>query len=178
MKKILLLFGIFLGFSFSAQNEIEKKYVCKKFCKKDKHFNKLGNLNEKDLERLKTMHNMSLEEKIVFLNELKINKILEKLNLLNPDQREWTKIKLGEYLNSLEEIKKSFKPYKNMDSISNEDAYKMIQEGLEIAQKLLDNRKKYTEIFLEKLTPKQVIEIHKTEKVIMENFKKYKDKAK
>ena len=76
----------------------------------------------------------------------------------------------------LDDIMKKFKSDIEKDSLTEQEAIEHIRKGLDVAQKLLDMRKEYTDKFLKVLTPNQVLKMNRVEKDMMLHLKKYKNK--
>ena len=75
-----------------------------------------------------------------------------------------------------DDIMRKFKPDIEKDSLTEQEAIENIRKGLDVAQELLDMRKKYTDKFLKVLTPNQVLKMNRVEKDMMLHLKKYKNK--
>lgn len=134
----------------------------------------LAQKNEKDLkkeEAKEMLKNMSPDERMKFFHKVKIERVIKELNIPAENQEELRQL-FREYSDSKRAIIGRFNPNENIEQLSDKEARKKISEDLEIMQKVLDNRKKYTEKFLKKLTPQQVLKIFKIEHQMKEEFDK------
>lgn len=147
-NRIILILAIFLG-SFS-------------FAQKIQH----GHSKEETKEMLK---NMSPEERKKLFEKVKVERVIKELAIPTEKQAEVRQL-FTDYSNSKREIIKTFKPNINTEQLSEQETKKYIADGLEVMQKVLDNRKTYTEKFLKILTPHQVLKIFKIEQQMKEEF--------
>ena len=102
-------------------------------------------------------------------NDLEIIPILNKIDLPSANPEEVT----DEIVNLL-----GCKPEDTHKNLTDEEAFRKINLGFEVAQKVLDNRKFYSKKLLEHLSPQQVLKIYKIEKDIKNSFKHKHDKDK
>lgn len=167
ISKLLLVLALFLSGIFFAQ---EKDCLHEKNKKEIKEFHqKFDEINKKHQE---TFDKLSKEEKMKYFQKIKVDKILERLNLVEEKQKELKPL-LDKYFEDTDGIMKAFnKLKKSSENLSNKEALEKLKESLDTAQKLLDNRKIYTEKFLEILTPQQVLEINNIEREMKDFFKK------
>lgn len=127
---------------------------------------------EKDLkkeEAKEMLKKMSPEERMKLFEKVKIERVIKELNIPAENQEEIRQL-FKEYSESKRAIIGKFKPNDNTEQLSDKEARKKIAEDLEIMQKVLDNRKKYTDKFLKKLTPQQVLKVFKIEHKFKEEF--------
>lgn len=104
--------------------------------------------------------------------EAKIQKILEKLKISEAEKENTRKL-FEQYFKEKRELLEQFKKDKNnIENLTDEQARERIKKSFEIAQKMLDMRKEYTDIFLQKFTPKEVIEIYLIEKNMLDAIRK------
>ena len=150
MKKIIFLFAISFGMLVSAQKHHGKSH--------EKH------------------HEKHHEDKMAFIQQLSVNKIIKELGL-SGEKKDTVEKLLSEYLKAQREIK-AFKPMGAHENLTDEEALRKINLGFEVAQKVLDNRKFYSKKLLEHLSPQQVLKIYKIEKDIKDSFKHKHDKDK
>ena len=146
---IILLLGIFVNAQESA-----------------KDLNKMTPEQRKELIR-----NMTPEQRMQLMQQMRANKAIKELNIPQ-EKQEGFKALFNEYFESQRIIKDKFrKNFSKNDNISEVEARKRINQGFEVAQQLLDNRKAYTEKFLKILTPQQVLQLFHAEKRMQEKFK-------
>ena len=158
MKKIFFLLAISFGMLVSAQKNNGKHHEDKK-------------------SYIHDFEKMTHEEKMAFIQQLNINKITKELEL-SGEKKEAVEKVLGEYFTAKGDIIKNFKPEDAHKNLTDEEALKKINLGFEVAQKVLDNRKFYSQKLLEHLSPQQVLKIYKIEKDIKNSFKHKHDKDK
>lgn len=165
MKKVAFLVAMSIGMMASAQ---EKKEECK--CP-HYHFDK------EKFEKLKSLKEFGNGDPHKFLEEAKIKRILEELKIPEKDREETRKL-FEQYFQQKNELVKSFKKdKKKLEELTNEEALQKINTSFEMAQKMLDFRKEYAEIFLKKFTPQEVIKIHQIEKKMFDFvIKKHQEK--
>lgn len=152
MKKILNKLVLFSVMTFGVLATAQK--------------NENGQNKEETKQMLK---NMSPEERKKLFEKVKIERVINELAIPAEKQNEVRQL-FTEYSNAKRAIIKSYKPNANIEQLSEQDAKKRITEGLEVMQKVLDNRKLYTDKFLKILSPHQVLKIFKIEQQMKEEF--------
>lgn len=196
MKKVAFLVAMSIGMMASAQEKKEgdktshhyfDKGELKKAMKNaKKSLNKLDKEElEKSLEKAQigfdkakeAMKEFGYGDPHKFLEETKIKRILEELKVSEKDREETRKL-FEQYFQQKNELVKSFKKdKKKLEELTNEEALQKINASFEMAQKMLDFRKEYAEIFLKKFTPQEVIKIHQIEKKMFDFvIKKHQEK--
>lgn len=125
------------------------------------------NLN-KD-ERREKIEKMSPEERHQFWEELGLKMAINKLNI-TPEKQEAFSLLFKEYRDSKKVILDQFKPDFKENNLSDEDAKKRLNESFELAQQLLNHKKRYAEKFLKNLTPQQVLLLFDSEKKMREKM--------
>lgn len=178
MKKVAFLVAMSIGAMVSAQ---EKKCDChcthhhfdkenfEKMMKKAK--SDWGKAKEK-LEKSRSLKDFGNDDIHQLLEDTKIKKILEELKVSEKDKEETRKL-FEQYFQQKNELVKAFKKdKKKLEELSNEEALQRIMASFETAQKMLDFRKEYAEVFLKKFTPQEVIKIHQIEKKMFDFVKK------
>lgn len=161
MKKIIFLFAISFGMLVSAQKHHSKSH--------EKH-------HENKKNHIHHFEKMTHEEKMAFIQQLSVNKIIKELEL-SGEKKDTVEKLLSEYFKEQREIK-AFKSMGAHENLTDEEALRKINLGFEVAQKVLDNRKFYSKKLLEHLSPQQVLKIYKIEKDIKDSFKHKHDKDK
>lgn len=197
MKRIMFLAVMSIGVMALAQEKKEgdktsHHYFDKRELKKaiknaKKSLNKLDKEKiEKSLEKAQigfdkakeAMKEFGYRDPHKFLEETKIKRILEELKIPEKDREETRKL-FEQYFQQKNDLIKQFKKEKKkVEELSNEEARERIRASFETAQKMLDMRKEYTEIFLKKFTPQEVIKIHQIEKNMMDFVKKKHEELK
>ena len=161
MKKIFFLLAISFGMLVSAQKNNAKSN---------------GKHREDKKSHIHDFEKMTHEEKMAFIQQLSVNKIIKELEL-SGEKKDTVEKLLSEYLKAQREIK-AFKPMGAHENLTDEEALRKINLGFEVAQKVLDNRKFYSKKLLEHLSPQQVLKVYKIEKDIKDSFKHKHDKDK
>lgn len=190
MKKIAFLVVMSIGMMASAQ---EKNSDCKcphhfdkekmdKVMKKAKSDWDKANIDwnkaKEALEKARSLKDFGKGDIHQFLEETKIKRILEELKISEPQKEEARKL-FEQYFKEKKELLEPFKKgKKKLEELSNEEALERIKVNFDTAQKMLDFRKKYTDIFLQKYTPKEVIKIYQIEKNMMDFVKKKHEELK
>lgn len=115
----------------------------------------------------------SHEEHMARILQYKQKQVLKALNL--PEEKRKAFVPLYQaYQNKMMEIKHSFKPVKNPDAVSDQEAREDLEKSFKVGQALLDQRKVYAAKFLQILTPQQVIKIFQTEGLLRDKMIKHK----
>ena len=176
MKKLFFIFAIGVGVLGFAQKKNSQDQHKKEILEKDrfsKDFDRMINFEKGKFE--KEFKNISSEERRVFFRKVQVQRMMIELNLPIEKQEKAEKL-FEKYLEKRDDIMKKFKPDIEKDSLTEQEAIEHIRKGLDVAQKLLDMRKEYTDKFLKVLTPNQVLKMNRVEKDMMLHLKKYKNK--
>lgn len=100
------------------------------------------------------------------------------LGIKDEQRKSFSKV-FHEYQQEHKKIKKLFNPYFEADTLSDKEALEKIHQSFIVGEKLMQNRNKYTEIFLKILSPQQVLKLFQIEGMIKHKIKekeKKKDK--
>ena len=176
MKKLFFIFAIGIGVLGFAQKKNSQDWHKKEILEKDrfsKDFDRMINFEKGKFE--KEFKNISSEERRNFFRKVQVQRMMTELNLPVEKQEKAEKL-FEKYLEKRDDIMKKFKPDIEKDSLTEQEAIEHIRKGLDVAQKLLDMRKEYTDKFLKVLTPNQVLKMNRVEKDMMLHPKKYKNK--
>ena len=172
MKKLFFIFAIGVGVLGFAQKKNSQDQHKKEILEKDrfsKDFDRMINFEKGKFE--KEFKNISSEERRNFFRKVQVQRMMTELNLPVEKQEKAEKL-----LEKRDDIMKKFKSDIEKDSLTEQEAIEHIRKGLDVAQKLLDMRKEYTDKFLKVLTPNQVLKMNRVEKDMMLHPKKYKNK--
>lgn len=155
MKKLILIIFTFGVFFINPANGQEKK--SQSSLPKATQW-KAMSIKEKQ----NVVNGMSAKERTVFLQQMKQNIVMSDLNI--PSEKEDIfKHLYSEYQSSQRQIREKFVVDKNLNNLSNDEAIQRLNQSFELGQQLLDNRKSYSEKFLQILTPQQVLKLFQTE---------------
>ena len=121
MKKIFFLLAISFGMLVSAQKNNAKSN---------------GKHREDKKSHIHDFEKMTHEEKMAFIQQLSVNKIIKELEL-SGEKKDTVEKLLSEYLKAQREIK-AFKPMGAHENLTDEEALRKINLGFEVAQKVLD----------------------------------------
>ncbi|MBP7173180.1 MAG: hypothetical protein KBA33_03795 [Cloacibacterium sp.] len=152
-KRLIYIFIFFLGILANAQES-------------PKELNKMT-----PEQRREMIKNMTPEQRMQLMQQMRVNKAIKDLNVSQEKQEDFKKL-FHEYFESQKAIKDKFRQnFSKNDNLSEAEARKRINQGFEVAQQMLDNRKVYTEKFLKILTPQQVLQLFHAEKRMQEKFR-------
>ena len=113
-------------------------------------------------EKKAALQIMTSEEKMNLLQSFKQNMMEEELEIPEENKQEFSALYL-EYQNSQKNIKNVFKPRKNLENLSDEEAIKELDASFDVGQKLLDNKREYSKKFQKVMKPQQVLEFFENE---------------
>ena len=118
--------------------------------------------NMKPEQRKEIIQKMKPEERMALLKEFRENMLIAELNVAPNNEADFIKL-YAEYQAKQNEIKEKFKSKSDVETLSDEEATKQLNQSFEVGQQLLDNRKDYAQKFLKVITPQQILKMYQTE---------------
>lgn len=141
-KIILILFLFSFSFSF-AQLEKDWKTMSK-------------------TERQAALENMTSDQKMHLLQNIKQNMMLEELNIPEKDKQKFNELYL-ECQNNQRKIKNAFEARTDYENLTDEEAVKELNASFDVGQKLLDTKRECANKFLKIMRPQQVLQMFENE---------------
>lgn len=115
--------------------------------------------NEEKKEELKKM---SSEEKMKLMQGFKQNLVEEQLEISDSNKEEFGAL-YNNYQSSQRDIRNTFRPRKDFENMTDQEAVLELETSFEVGQKLLNNKKEYAKKFQKIIKPQQVLELFENE---------------
>ena len=113
-------------------------------------------------ERKAEIKSMSAKEKSEALKQFKEDLVLSELQIPENQKDLFVEI-YDEYQMKQKQIKNKFKPKRDFDNMTDEEANAELENSFEVGQQLLDLRKEYAEKFGQVIKPQKVLQLFQTE---------------
>lgn len=113
-------------------------------------------------QRKESMKKMTPAQRSQLMNQYKQNMMVDELKVPADKQTEFAAL-YREYEESQKKIKQGFKPQDNYDQMSDDEARAQLETSFEVGEKLLQNRRMYSEKFQRVVKPQQVLEMFQNE---------------
>ena len=132
-------------------------------------------LNRTDLSKLspetrkELIKNLNPEEKKELLRRYRDEIMMNNLNVREDQKEEFLQI-YNRYQQEQRKIKDEFNGNFDPDSMSDEQAEKMLEKSFDTGQKLLDNRRKYAKEMRRVMNPQQVLKMFQNESSMREKM--------
>lgn len=123
-------------------------------------------------ERRAQIKKMTPKEKSDALKQFKEDLVLSELQI--PDNQKDKFIEIyTEYQAEQKEIKNKFRPTKDFENMSDDEASAELENSFDIGQQLLDLRKEYAEKFNQVIKPQKVLQLFQTEGMMRNKLMKH-----
>lgn len=156
INKITLLLVLCFGIFISAQQINVDDYK---------------KLNKK--EKMELFVKMNMDEKKALIRQLREKELIKELNLDPSKEKQFSKT-FQDYLQSQREIKNLFKRKENFKEMTEQEAKTELENSFVVGQKLMDDRKKYSQEFLKFMSAKQVLQLFHSEMKMREKIESHK----
>lgn len=124
-------------------------------------------------ERKAEIKKMSPKEKTEALRQFKEDLVLSELQI--PENQKDDFIHLyNEYQKNQKSIRNKFKPNRNFENMTDEEANQELNNSFEIGQELLHLRKEYAAKFKQVIKPQKVLQLFQTEGLMRSKMMKHK----
>lgn len=155
MKKIVLGLLIISGIGINAQG---KDYDWKKMSPE---------------QRKEIINNMSPEERKALLTEFRNNMVVDLLKVDPQDKEEFTNL-YNEYLENQKKIKSQFNSDFDPEKLSEDEAKVKLQQSFDVGQRLLENRKEYSEKMQKVIPCQKVLKLFNSEAMMRDKMNERK----
>ncbi|MFC6266751.1 hypothetical protein [Frigoriflavimonas asaccharolytica] len=113
-------------------------------------------------EKKAELNKMTSEEKIKLMQGFKQNLVEEQLEIKDTNREAFSAL-YNNYQSSQRDIKNTFRPSKDFENMTDEEAILELDKSFEVGQKLLNNKKEYAKKFQKIIKPQQVLELFESE---------------
>lgn len=162
MKNISIILLVLIGFFANAQdarmnlNQRQKKEI--------QH-------RKAEIQRRKAIHKQRLQQ---WKSEHQ-RRLIQALEISDKQKKQKFRQIYTEYNDNQERIKRKFKPNRNFNQMSDEQARKELKQSFQVGAELLENRKKYSDEFQKIIKPQKVLKLFHHEGKMRREMMKRRD---
>ncbi|WP_124641389.1 MULTISPECIES: hypothetical protein [Amniculibacterium] len=127
-------------------------------------------------QRKEAFDKLSMSEKKMFIRQMREDHLVKELQVSPSNDKQFRQL-FHEYMESQRVIKDRFKHPEDSDKMTEQEAKLELENSFVVGQKLMDNRKKYTQEFLKILSPKQVLKLFHNEMKMREKIDQHRKRT-